>query len=238
MINQPSYQSQLFRQIFKSILVIMLAVLIVLSFIIHLTIQSVLKQEVETISNSIISLAGDQVKRGMLIEDISQLNSIAKLIVQNEQNGVKKVEALVSGEKQPLAVYPPNSEQITQCKTTSMPVIINDMQIGTLNICFADKELSAGLKSLTPTLIITMLLGFIGLLFLILRIVSQHVERIYTISKAIKRYSEGETNVQVEVKNHNELGYSLTKWLLTLIRQKKKYTKWPSIKTQVNCPIN
>ncbi|HHS99368.1 MAG TPA: EAL domain-containing protein [Thiomicrospira sp.] len=207
MINQPSYQSQLFRQIFKSILVIMLAVLIVLSFIIHLTIQSTVKQEMTTISNSIISLAGDQVKRGMLIEDISQLNSIAKLIVKNEQNGVKKVEALIAGEEQPLAVYPPNSEQITQCKVTSVPVKINEMQIGSLNICFTDKELSADLRSLTPTLIITILLSFIGLLLLILRIVSQHVERIYAISTAIKRYSDGETNVQVEVKNHNELGH-------------------------------
>lgn len=141
-----------------------------------------------------------------MIEDISQLNSFSKQIVENEHNSLIQVKVFIEGETKPLAVYPSIIDANVLCRVDSLPVVINGMMIGRLDVCFNDVGLSESLQKLTPSLLFIMLLGFVGLLILILKAVTKHVERIAFISKAIKRYTEGDEKVQVIVKNRNELG--------------------------------
>jgi ribosomal protein L21E len=206
MRERPVYQSQLFRQILQSVSLVMLLVLLILGFVLQQTIQNSIQEQAALVKENILSLAGDQVKRSLLIEDISQLNAFSKQIVENERNSVIQVKVFIEGDTKPLAVYPSLIDANSQCRLDSLPVVINDMPIGRLDVCFNEIGLSESLQKLTPSLLFIMLLGFVGLLILILKVVTQHIERIDFISKAIKRYTEGDEKVQVIVKNRNELG--------------------------------
>ncbi len=206
MNERPVYQSQLFRQVLQSVTLVMLLVLVVLGVVLQQTIQNSIQEQTALVEENILSLAGDQVKRALLIEDISQLNSFSKQVVENERNSVIQVKVFIEGEAKPLAVYPSLIDSNSPCRLDSLPIVINDMVIGRLDVCFDEVGLSESLQELTPSLLFIMLLGFVGLLILILKVATEHVERIYSISKAIKRYTEGEENVQVIVKNRNELG--------------------------------
>ncbi len=206
MKERPVYKSQLFRQILKSVSTVMLMVLIVLGVVLQQTIQNSIQEQAALVEENILSLAGDHVKRALLIEDISQLNSFSKQIVENERNSLVQVKVFIAGETQPLAVYPSLIGANSQCRFDSLPVLINDMPIGRLDVCFNEVGLSESLQELTPSLLFIMLLGFVGLLILILNVVTQHIERIDFISRAIQRYTAGDEKVQVIVKNRNELG--------------------------------
>jgi EAL domain-containing protein (putative c-di-GMP-specific phosphodiesterase class I)/GGDEF domain-containing protein len=206
MKQRPVYQSHLFRQILQSVSLVMLLVLLVLGFLLQQTIQNSIQEQAALVKENILSLAGDQVKRSLLIEDISQLNSFSKQIVENERNSVIQVKVFIEGETKPLAVYPSLIDTNSQCRLDSLSVVINDMPIGRLDVCFNEIGLSESLQGLTSALFVIMFLGFVGLLILILKVVTQHIERIDIISKAIKRYTKGDENVQVHVKNSNELG--------------------------------
>lgn len=206
MKQRPVYQSQLFRQILKSVSLVVLLVLLVLGLVLQQTIHNSIQEQAALVEENILSLAGDQVKRALLIEDISQLNQFAKQIVENERNSVMQVKVFIQGEAKPLAVYPSLIDTDNLCRLNSLPVVINGMPIGRLDVCFNEVGLSESLQQLTSTLLFILLLGFAGLLILILKVVTQHIERIDFISKAIKRYTQGDEKVQVSVKNHNELG--------------------------------
>ena len=206
MNDLPVYKSQLFQQIFKSAVIGMLVLLIALGFVLNQTIQSFVEEEERLVKSDIVSLTGNQIKRALLIEDISQLNSFAELIVNNERNGVSQFSVFIAGEDKPLVVYPAQFPEESSCRIESLPIAINEMFIGSMDICFNEDKFAGSLERLSPTIIWITTLGLIGLLILILRISANHVQRVYSISKAIKSYADGEKHVQVEVKNHNELG--------------------------------
>jgi len=206
MNDLPVYKSQLFQQIFKSVVIGMLVLLIVLGFALNQTIKSFVEEEEKLIKSDIVSLMGNQIKRALLIEDISQLNAFAELIVNNERNGVSQFSVSIAGEDKPLVVYPSDTSKDTLCRIKAWPLTINEMSIGRMDICFNETKLTGSLDRLSPTIIWITIFGLIALLILILRISANHVQRVYSISKAIKSYADGEKHVQVEVKNHNELG--------------------------------
>lgn len=206
MTKRPVYQSQLFRQIFKSLLTVVVFVMLLLALVINHTIDSSIQEEHKVIKAGILNMAGNQIKRALLIEDISQLNSFAKLVVDNPRNGVVKIEVNMAGESEPLASYPPRYKKVFSCALDKVSLEIKGMYVGSLNICFDETAVSSTIIGLTPKLIGLIALGGLVFLLIVLRIVSQHVNRVYLISNAIRDYSNGDKTVQVEVKNHNELG--------------------------------
>lgn len=183
-----------------------LAALVAMILVINSSVETVVLEEEKKIKASLLSIAGDQVKRALLIEDISQLNSIAKLVVDNKQSRIKWIEVFIEGETQSLASYPQDFDMKGQCRISMLPININEMAIGSVKVCHDEAEVSQGLGNLAQTITLLVLLGFLMLFLLVLRIVSKHINRIYSISNAIKAYAEGEEDVQLKVQNKNELG--------------------------------